>query len=267
VKVITITDLLNLPLVQEYCRAASDIYRHNWAERNGGNISMILESDFTGLEPVRTYPLGFDTGLMNGRYLLVTGSGVYLKNVERDPEASLALLRIGAGSADLLWGLKDGGRPSSELAAHLQSHAARLAADPKHRVVTHTHATHMVALSRVHRLDDRALTKTLWSMCTECLLFFPDGVGVLPWMPCGTDGIGAATAEKMRDCRIVLWANHGVFAAGSSPDDALGLLEVADKAAELYIMTSHLPALSVISDAQLRRLAAATGVAPREGWL
>jgi rhamnulose-1-phosphate aldolase len=50
-------------------------------------------------------------------------------------------------------------------------------------------------------------------MLTECLMFFPDGLGVLPFMPCGTDEIAEATAEKLRDCRMVLWAHHGVFSA------------------------------------------------------
>jgi rhamnulose-1-phosphate aldolase len=262
-----VTDLLALPQFGEFCRAASDLYRRGWAERNGGNLSMLLEDGFGGLEPLRSFPLAFGAGALEGRCLLITGSGKYLKNVERDPEDALALLRLGKNEAGLLWGLKSGGRPSSELSAHLQSHAARLEADPNHRVVLHAHATHLVALTSVHELDDRALTKTVWSMCSEWLLCFPAGVGVRPWMPCGTDEIGAATAEKMRSCRLVVWANHGPFSAGSGPDDALGLLEVADKAAELYIMTSGFPSPSRIGEEQLRRLAGVMGLSPREGWL
>lgn len=270
--------ILDLPLVQEYCRTCTDICRRNWAERNGGNISMILDADDLSAAGIYTtgsdnkqsvinFPLGFDTGIMNGRFLLITGSGKFLKNVEREPEASLALLKINPDSASLLWGLKDGGRPSSELSSHIKSHMARLKHEPSHRVVTHTHATHLVAMSYIHELDDMALTKTLWSMCTECLLFFPDGIGVLKWMPCGTDEIGEATAEKMRDCRLVLWAHHGAFAAGSSPDDALGLLEVADKAAELYVMTSQHKTLSRITDSELKQLAEVFNLSPRDGWL
>jgi rhamnulose-1-phosphate aldolase len=273
VKVIILNNILALPLVQEYCRTCSDIYSRNWAERNGGNISMILDAEdicadsLDNKQSDLSFPLGFDTGIMKGRYLLITGSGKYLKNVEREPESSLALLKINADSADLLWGLKDGGRPSSELSSHIKSHIVRLTRDPSHRVVTHTHATHLVAMSYIHPLDDKALTKTLWSMCTECLVFFPDGIGVLKWMPCGGDEIGEATAEKMKDSRLVLWAHHGAFAAGSTPDDALGLLEVADKAAELYIMTSQLKTLSRITDAELLRLAEVFNLTPRDGWL
>jgi rhamnulose-1-phosphate aldolase len=261
------TDILSHPLVREYLRAATELYRKGWAERNGGNLSMILDCDFHELPVKASFPLAFGPGLMTGRYLLITGSGKYLKNVEPFPEDSLALLRIQEDRAELLWGLSGGGRPSSELAAHILSHNTRLAADPTHRVVMHTHATNLVALSCIHPLEDRLLTKTLWSMLTECLMFFPDGLAVLPWLPCGTPEIGAATAEKMRDCRLVLWAQHGAFSAGASPDDALGLLEIADKAAQLYVMTAHLPILSRISEAQLRQLAETLNIRPREGWL
>ena len=35
-------------------------------------------------------------------------------------------------------------------------------------------------------------------MCTECLVVFPDGVGIIPWLVPGTNEIGVATAENER---------------------------------------------------------------------
>lgn len=35
-------------------------------------------------------------------------------------------------------------------------------------------------------------------MCTECIVVFPDGIGVLPWMFCGTNEIGKITAKEMK---------------------------------------------------------------------
>lgn len=46
--------------------------------------------------------------------------------------------------------------------------------------------------------------RTLWQMCTECLVVFPDGVGIIPWLVPGTNEIGVATAEKMKESRLVL---------------------------------------------------------------
>lgn len=46
---------------------------------------------------------------------------------------------------------------------------------------------------------------TLWEMSTECVVVFPDGVEVLPLMLCGTNEIGAKTAEKMKESRVAVW--------------------------------------------------------------
>jgi len=119
----------------------------------------------------------------------------------------------------------------------------------------------------VHPLDEREFTRTLWQMCTECVFVFPDGVSVLPWMVCGTNEIGMATAEKMRCARIVVWAMHGIYSAGKSLDDAFGLLETAEKAAEIYMKIAHLPRLNCISDEQMHLLEQRFGVKAREGFL
>lgn len=260
-------DILSLPAVREFLRCATQLYAHGWAERNAGNISMLLDGDFDGLPVLRRFPFAFDAGELAGRCILITGSGKYMKNTELDPENNVGLLRVGRGEAELLWGLADGGKPSSELAAHLMSHASRLAADPGHRVVMHTHAPNAVAMTFVHSLDEREFTRSLWSRHTEGIMFFPDGVAVLPWMPCGTDEIGLKTAEKMRDHRVVVWAHHGVFGAGATPDEALGLIETVEKSAELYMKTAHLPILQKIDDGQLKAMAAVLGITPREGYL
>ena len=47
-------------------------------------------------------------------------------------------------------------------------------------------------------------------MATESIVVFPEGVGVLPWMVCGTQLIGEHTAEK-KEVSAVIWALHGVF--------------------------------------------------------
>ena len=114
---------------------------------------------------------------------------------------------------------------------------ARLSVDPENRVVMHCHPDHLLAMTYVHDLDERAFTRTLWQMSTECIIVFPEGVNVLPWMLCGTNEIGVATAEKMKEFRVVVWALHGVYGAGETLDEAFGLVETVEKAAEIYMLT------------------------------
>ena len=149
----------------------------------------------------------------------------------------------------------------------MMSHAARLAVDPASRVVMHCHPNNLLAMTYVHDLDERAFTRTLWQMETECVMVFPEGVNVLPWMLCGTNEIGEATAEKMKTARLVVWAQHGVYGAGRDLDETFGLIETAEKAAEVYLKIAHLPWKQTLTDNALRQIAAHYGVKPREGWL
>ena len=110
-------------------------------------------------------------------------------------------------------------------------------------------------MNYVHELDEKKLTHTLWGMCIECIVVFPDGIGVLPWMLCGTNTIGEATAEKMKEFRLVVWGMHGIYAVGKNLDEAFGLIETVEKAAQIYMLTAHLPRVNTIEDPQLKELA------------
>ena len=266
-------DIMTAPFVREMCKTASNMYRLGWDERNGGNISYLLKeeevAEYLDLNKViRTIPLmgvnevDFDASPLEGKIFIVTGTGKYFKNVEDDPETNMGIVRIGKGGkeVELLWGFKDGGRPTSEFPAHMMSHMARLSVDPENRVVMHSHPTNTLAMNFVHELDEKKFTHTLWEMCTECIVVFPDGVGVLPWMLCGTTEIGVATAKKMKEFRLVIWAMHGIYGAGKTLDETFGLIETVEKAAQIYMLTAHLPRINTIKDEDMLKLLELFGV-------
>ena len=252
-------NILYAPFMRESVRTLSNLYRLGWDERNGGNLSYLLTEEEVRpyLDPDRVIPIPFDASELAGKYFLVTGTGKYFKNVEYDPENNLGLFRIGADgkSAELLWGYRDGGRFTSELPAHLMSHAARLSVDPEHRIVMHTHPTSTIAMSLVHPFSEREFTRSLWKMQTESIVVFPEGVAVLPWMVCGTDEIGRATAEKLKTTRLCVWTTHGIYGTGRTMDEAFGLIETVEKAAILYMQTAAFPRVNEITDEQLKALA------------
>ena len=267
-------DLLQAPFVSEMRETTWNMYRLGWDERNGGNISYLLDekevSQYIDVHKViREIPMGLQALPLAGKIFIVTGTGKYFKNVNKDPETNLGIIRIkeDGTTAQLLWGFQDGGKFTSELPAHLLSHMARLSVDAENRVIMHSHPTHTLAMNFVHPLDDKKFTHTLWEMCTECIVVFPDGVGVLPWMLCGTKEIGEATAEKMREFRLVIWGMHGIYGAGKTMDEAFGLIETVEKAAEIYMKTAHLPRINTIRDEEMVQLAKFFGVKYREDFL
>lgn len=268
-------DIVAAPFVQEMMKVTANLYRLGWDERNGGNISYLLTEAEVGeyINPnqvIRTIPMIFDATALAGKYFIVTGSGKYFKNVIDAPDVNLGIIRVAetGKSVELLWGFADGGVPTSELPAHFMSHIERLKIDPEHRIIMHNHATNIIAMTFTHSLEERDFTRTLWQMCTECIVVFPEGVGILPWMVPGTDAIGMATAAKMREFRLVIWPHHGIFGAGSKMDEVFGLIETAEKAAEVYtLVQAQGGARQTITDQQLQDLADAFGVTAKSGYL
>jgi len=231
--------------VQQLSEVTANMYRQGFDERNGGNISYLLEENqireyFKKDKVIRTIPLGFEADpILKGKYFLVTGTGKYFKNVAKDPETNLGLVKICdcCKQVLLLWGFKDGGKFTSEFPAHLMSHAARLKVDPLNRIIMHSHPTYTICMGACTPVDEIELTRRLWKSNTEAVVVFPEGVGVLPCMLCGTNEIGKATAEKMETFRAVSWTNHGIYGAGRDVDEAFGLIETIEKTAELYMLS------------------------------
>ncbi|WHY17184.1 rhamnulose-1-phosphate aldolase [Paenibacillus sp. G2S3] len=262
------------PFIQEMAEITRHMWELGWDELNGGNVSYLLDENEVAkyinvLEPLRTIKLTFPVKELAGKYFIVTGSGKYFRNVIKDPEANLGVLRVSANgeSVEVLWGLRNGAVPTSELASHFMSHIERLKVDPTHRIVLHTHATNVIAMTFTHDLDELKFTKTLWEMCTECLVVFPDGVSVIPWIVPGSSEIGRETAKKMKDHRLVIWPQHGIFGTGSTMDATFGLVETVEKAATIYNLIGGREMKQKITDQQLWDLAIAFGVTPKAGIL
>ena len=73
-------DILTAPFVQEMMKTTANMYRLGWDERNGGNISYMLETEqvaeYLDLDNViRTIPTGFDATDLIGKIFIVTGTG------------------------------------------------------------------------------------------------------------------------------------------------------------------------------------------------
>lgn len=267
--------MLSAPFVQEMIKVTTNMYRLGWDERNGGNISYLLEEEqvLPFVDPanvLRELPIKFDASKLSGNYFLVTGSGKYFKNVMDAPEENIGLIRVAADGQkiELLWGLANGAVPTSELPSHFMSHIARLEVDPENRIVMHCHATHLLAMTFSHDLDERAFTRTLWQMCTECLVVFPEGVSVIPWLIPGSNEIGEATHDKMKETRLVVWPQHGIYGSGKDMDETFGLIETAEKAAQVYTYVMAQGGIKqTLSDENLKLLADAFGVSPKAGYL
>lgn len=234
---------LDAEFVQGFIRMANDGWEQGWHERNGGNLSYRIKTE--EVEAVRENlkegewkPIGVQVPKLAGEYFLVTGSGKYFRNVILKPEESICMIELDDRGEKyrIVWGLINGGNPTSELPSHLMNHEVKMmGANGTYRVIYHAHTTNVIALTFVLPLKDEVFTRELWEMATECPVVFPAGIGVVPWMVPGGKEIAAATSKLMREYDVAVWAHHGMFAAGEDFDLTFGLMHTVEKSAEILV--------------------------------
>lgn len=235
--------VLDAEFVKNFIRTANDGWEQGWHERNGGNLSYRIrleevEAVKEDFEPKEWQPIGTTVPKLAKEYFLVTGSGKYFRNVIIKPEDSICIIELDEKGENyrIVWGLVNGGRPTSELPSHLMNHEVKMiATGGKHRVIYHAHTTNIIALTFVLPLEDKVFTRELWEMATECPVVFPEGVGVVPWMVPGGRDIAVATSELMKKYNLAIWAHHGMFASGEDFDLTFGLMYTAEKSAEILV--------------------------------
>ena len=235
--------VLDAEFVQGFIRTANDGWEQGWHERNGGNLSYRIrleevEAVKEDFEPKEWQPIGTTVPKLAKEYFIVTGSCKYFRNVIIKPEDSICIIELDEKGENyrIVWGLVNGGRPTSELPTHLMNHEVKMiATGGNHRVIYHAHPTNIIALTFVLPLEDKVFTRELWEMSTECPVIFPEGVGVVPWMVPGSRDIAVATSELMKKYNLAIWAHHGMFASGEDFDLTFGLMHTAEKSAEILV--------------------------------
>lgn len=269
------------PFMKGFARLCADGWEQGWHERNGGNLTYRMTDGevadcrpFFYENPCNWIPLGVQADNLRGAFFAVTGAGRYMRNVPLDIARNVGIVEINAegDACRIVWGLKDGGMPSSEFPSHFMIHSVRVdVTGGSSRVLYHAHPVNVVALTSVMPLDARTITRALWKATTECIIAFPNGVGVLPWMVPGGAEIAMATSELMKTYDAVIWAQHGLFCSGADFDSAFGLMHTIEKASDIYVRASLLNGggefANTISDEGLRAIVRNLGLGVNEDFL
>lgn len=244
-------DILKSKAIEAFVNVADLSWKMGWHEINGGNMSYRMTEEEVG-EVKDNFNFDGDwkeigTGVavpdFAGQFFIITGSGKYFQNVKRNPEDSICIVTVDDSGKNykVVWGLVNGGRPTSEISTHLLTHSIKAkATDGKARVVYHSHPKYTNILTYILPLKSEVFTRELWEMMTECSIVFPKGVGVMEWkVPCCAE-IGVATGELMQKYDAVIWAHHGLVCSGETLDMAFGVMHTIEKAAEMLVNVMQL---------------------------
>ncbi|MCH4184585.1 MAG: rhamnulose-1-phosphate aldolase [Eggerthellaceae bacterium] len=267
--------------IRRFKRVCGDGWDQGWHERNGGNLTYrMTEEDVKVCMPYFTIKghewvdMGVKAPELAGAFFVTTGSGKYMRKVALDTSDCIGIVEINeTGDAwRIVWGLTNGGRPTSEFPTHFMNHSVRMkATDGANRVIYHAHTPNIITLSTLIEPDARRYSRILWKSMTECIIIFPEGVGVVPWMVPGGAEIAQATSELMQTYEAVVWTQHGLFCSGSDFDETFGLMHTIEKSAGLYLSARAAQGGSepayLIADDELRQVCTAFGVSPNDAFL
>jgi rhamnulose-1-phosphate aldolase len=228
----------------DIARIAQYLWERGWAERNAGNISV----NITGLIPAEEKELFVETGEIllpetitgpAGHTFLMTGTGTRMRDVAIHPDENLCMVSVNASGTGYRQRClcREAGelQPTSELPAHMAVHETLSRLRPESKVLIHTHATELIALTHLPGMKTKqSINRMLWGMHPETLIFLPEGTGLLSYMLPGTCEIAHATAHEFEKHPVVIWEKHGVLATGKSIDEAFDRIDLVLKPVKIY---------------------------------
>lgn len=237
--------------IDKVVEVAGYLWQREWAERNGGNISVDLTeifgpspSDLSRFPHCNLSMIGSNSGFPKdsaGHIFYVKGTGERIREL-RNPALAGCVLRIDdmATGYHILWGgrNREDYRPTSEFISHVEILMDKQRNGAADRCVVHTHPLELIALSHHPRYakDEEAYTHACWQMLPEVRAFVPRGIGVVPYCMPGSKTMADGTTEKLRNFDVAIWEKHGAVAAGADALSAFDLIDVANKGAKLYLM-------------------------------
>jgi rhamnulose-1-phosphate aldolase len=231
-------------IIDETAEVAGFLWQRGWAERNAGNISVRMDAEDVGESYSSQNDLIFQLTKrfqeIGGNLFLVTGKNTRMRDVAARPMENMLIIRLtddGTGYYILSPACETSLHPTSELSAHLDIHSMIARGKTQQRVVMHTHATELVALTHIKELcNEHQLNKVLWGIHPETKVFVPAGAGFVPYVLPGTTSIGEATVRVLEKHDIALWEKHGVFAIGRTPSETFDLIDIMAKSASIYFL-------------------------------
>ncbi|TRZ76473.1 MAG: rhamnulose-1-phosphate aldolase [Bacteroidetes bacterium] len=236
-------------LTEELARIAGYLWDRRWAERNAGNISVNITSSFSKkeLNKFSTYPflpLPREYAGLNRKLLLITAAGSRMRDVARDPLQEICLVYISDSSKAYHIIVPEKAEkelmPTSELLAHLAIHEMLCQTNAPEKVLIHSHVTELIAITHNPRFHSaESLTGILWKMHPEALILQPRGYGFVPLAIPGTEKIATLTARCFEKNPVVIWEKQGALAIGRTISDAFDELDLAAKAASIYLICSR----------------------------
>ena len=226
---------------RDFERVAEVLSAKGWAEASAGNMSLRLAKAPGPSAPDslsgRVQDAAVDMTDLIGDRFLVTASGSRMREIAREPQKGLCLIKI--LDKQRFWLVDGCEKPSSEWPTHAGLHALFKESRSGERAVVHCHPLSLIALSHIFT-DEKEMNGRIFRMQHETRLFVPEMLGLIPYAVTGSQALAKASREKLKRFRLALWDKHGIIAGGRSLNEALDRIEMVEKAAAIYLQLKSL---------------------------
>jgi rhamnulose-1-phosphate aldolase len=187
-----------------------------WAERNAGNFSYRIQKSADSFD------------------ILISTAGSRFRDIAICPETYTVVVSPCQYTDGQL---SQKGSPSSEYPTHSAIHDFFMRYHPDKKAVIHTHPTHLIAFSHLfYKSSPDTLSSFLSDMMPEVSMYIPDGIGFVELIAPGSDDLAKATINLLKKHDIVVWKKHGCIAVGETLWDAIDLIDILDKAAQISLL-------------------------------
>ena len=223
-----------------------------WAILGEGNSSVRLDADRMLIKAS-----GSNLGRLREEDVVECRTNVLTKLLDRrsmnDEEIEEALLasRVDQGSK----------KPSVEALFH-----AYLLSLPDIRFVSHTHATavnQILCSPRAKQFAERRIFPDEIVCCGAASVFVPYTDPGLELAQAIRKGVRQFTRERKQLPRVVLIKNHGIITIGSTPEAVLAAMQMAEKAAQIWLGAAALGGPTFMKAEDVARIASRTDEALR----
>ena len=227
---------------REFAAVAEALHIKGWAEASAGNMSLRLSVIPAAIgklhpDPKKIQVTALDMTDLIGDHFLVTASGSRMREIAREPQKGLCLIKI--LDKQRFWLVDGHDKLSSEWPTHAGLHALFKENRSGERAVLHCHPLNLITLSHMFT-DEKQMNERIFRMQHETRLFVPEMLGLIPYAVTGSQSLAKASREKLKKYRLALWDMHGTIAGGRSLNEALDRIEMVEKAAAIYLQLKSL---------------------------
>ncbi|MBP5210355.1 MAG: rhamnulose-1-phosphate aldolase [Bacteroidales bacterium] len=232
--------------IERIAEVAGYLWQKGWAERNGGNIVVniteFVDDELKKLPALApAIEIGETFSCLKGCFFYCKGTNRKMRDLARHPMDNGCIIRICDDCAHYEMIADNPVKPTSELPSHLGVHNYIISTGSSYKATVHTHPIELVAMSHTEKfLKKDVLTKVLWSMIPETLVFAPLGLGVSRYEMPGSLKLAESLMEQIKTYDVVLWEKHGAFAVGKDVMDAFDQIDVLNKSAQIYMCARNM---------------------------